>query len=147
MSKHTPGPWRWEFNSGSRNLHLVGGRPRYDLTIMDFARWGMDGATVRLRDTEHERLQLMHKLHERTDWIKPFEGRAHHADWCADVTHPDMRLIAAAPELLEMVDRLLSSFPTDSDMHAAGWEQFHIDEACAAYEAARALVKKATGPA
>lgn len=100
MSKHTPGPWRWEFNSGSRNLHLVGGKPRYDLTIMDFVRWGMDGATVRLRDTEHERLQLLHKLHERPDWIKPFEGRQHHADWCADVIHPDMRLIACAPELL-----------------------------------------------
>lgn len=39
MNKHTPGPWRWEFNTKHRRLHLVGGCWRYDLTIMDFERW------------------------------------------------------------------------------------------------------------
>lgn len=135
MSKYTPGPWRWEFNSWSRNLHLVGGRPRYDLTIMDFVRWGMGGATVRLRDTEHEHLQVMHKLHERADWIKQFEGRAHHADWCADVIHPDMRLISAAPELLEALQGLLDAHAVPSSICAER----------PAYEAAKAAIAKALG--
>lgn len=101
VNKHTPGPWRWEFNAKHRNLQLVGGVPRYDLTIMDFERWGMQGATIRLRDTAHDGMNIMHTLHKRRDWIAPLEGRAHHADWCSDVIHPDMRLIAAAPRMLE----------------------------------------------
>ena len=28
------------------------------------------------------------------------DGREHHADWFADIDHPDARLIAAAPDLL-----------------------------------------------
>lgn len=100
---HTPGPWRWELNESSKHLSLVGGKPTYDLTIMEPTRWGMGSATLLIRDTAHDGLQLLHKLHERRDWIAPFAGRKHHADWCADVVHPDMRLIAAAPELLEAV--------------------------------------------
>lgn len=92
----TDGPWRWEFNAAHRNVHLVGGRPRFDLSIMDFVRWGMGGAGVQLRDLSAGGMNLMHKLHERPDWIAPFPGRDHHKDWCADVIHPDMRMIAAA---------------------------------------------------
>lgn len=100
-SKHTPGPWRWEFNGEHRRLHLVGGRQRYDLTIMDFERWGMSGATMRLRDTAHDGMQLLYRVHERLDWIAPEAGREHHKSWHQLLTHPDARLIAAAPELLE----------------------------------------------
>lgn len=53
-------------------------------------------------------------------------------------------LIAAAPELLEALQAVLRSFPTDGDMRAAGWEQTEIDLACRDYEAARAAVAKAT---
>lgn len=100
-AKHTPGPWRWELNEQHKSLHLVGGKPQFDLTIIQPTRWGMGSATLFIRDTSHDGMNIMHKLHERRDWIAPFPGRTHHADWCADVTHPDMRLIAAAPELLE----------------------------------------------
>lgn len=103
MSKHTPGPWRWEFNREHRALHLVGGRPQYDLTIMDFDRWGMGGAIATLRDTAEDGMNIMHRLCDRKDWIAPFPGRSHHAAWCADVTHPDMRLISAAPDLLDVL--------------------------------------------
>lgn len=99
-AQHTEGPWRWEFNEQGKKVHLVGGRPRFDLTIMDCCRWGMTGGGIRLRQPDAPGMNIMHKLHERRDWIAPFAGRAHHADWCASVIHPDMRLIEAAPDLL-----------------------------------------------
>ncbi len=72
---HTPGPWRWEFNAEHKRLNLVGGRPLYDLTIIDFERWGMNKATMRLRDTTNDGMNLMFKVHERQDWIAPEPGR------------------------------------------------------------------------
>jgi hypothetical protein len=44
---HTPGPWRWEVNLTSRVIDLVGGKPTYDMTVMDFVRWGMTSAQPR----------------------------------------------------------------------------------------------------
>lgn len=103
----TPGPWRWEFNAAHKRLHLVGGRPQYDLTIMDFDRWGMSGAVATLRDTSEDGMNIMHRLCDRPDWIAPFPGRAHHASWCSAVVHPDMRLIATAnpSTILALIDR------------------------------------------
>lgn len=60
------------------------------------------------------------------------------------VAKADARLIAAAPDLLEALQAVLRSFPTDGDMRAAGWEQTEIDLACRDYEAARAAIAKAT---
>lgn len=116
MNEHTPGPWRWEFNEKHRQLTLVGGRPKYDLTIMEFCRWGMWGAGVSMRDTvpEADGFQLMYKVHERPDWIVPFPGRAHHKDWCAAIAHPDMLLMQAAPDLLEALEGLLVIAPDDT---------------------------------
>lgn len=97
---HTAGPWRWEYNAKHKSMTLVGGKPQFDLTIMDFGRWGMGGAVAVLRDTAHDGMNIMHRVCDRPDWIAPLEGRVHHADWCSDITHPDMRLMAAAPTLL-----------------------------------------------
>ena len=123
-TNHTPGPWRWELNRTHKVLHLVGGRPQYDLTIMDFDRWGMNRAIATLRDTAEGGMNIMHRLIDRPDWIAPFLGRAHHADWCADVTHPDMRLMAAAPDLLaalQLAERVISNAgcPVDSSITRA----------------------------
>lgn len=131
VAAHTPGPWRWEFNEKHKSMHLVGGRPMYDLTIIEPTRWGLGGATLMIRDTAHDGFNIMHKLHERRDWIAPFAGRAHHADWCADVTHPDMRLIASAPELLAALQGVLRV----------------ADRATDEFDAARAAIAKATGAA
>lgn len=106
-TKHTEGPWRWEFNAEHRSVHLVGGRPRHDLTVMDFTRWGMSGAGIRLRELSERGMDLLHKLHERPDWIAPFPGREHHMHWHAAVIHPDMRLIEAAPDLLDALETLI----------------------------------------
>jgi len=101
MSAHTPGPWRWEINRNGKDINLVGGVPKFDLTVMDFTRWGMDGATARFRDTAHDGVNLMDRVCDKPEWIADFPGRSHHAHWCASVIHPDARLIAAAPDLLD----------------------------------------------
>lgn len=46
----------------------------------------------------------------------------------------------ASDKVLETLLRLVKSFPTDTDMIAAGWEPLEIEEACAAYDAARAFL-------
>lgn len=112
-AKHTAGPWRWELNEECKSIHLVGGKPQFDLTILEPIRWGMGRAGLMIRDTAHDGMNIMHKLHERRDWIAPFPGRAHHANWCADVTHPDMRLIAAAPDLLAALQTARECIYTD----------------------------------
>lgn len=61
----------------------------------------------------------------------------------AEQVRADCRLIAAAPELLEALQAVLRSFPTDRDMRDAGWERAEIDLACRDYEAARAAISKA----
>lgn len=108
MSNHTPGPWRWEINLHGKSLHLVGGRQLFDLTVMDFDRWGMNRATPVVRDLSRDGMNRLYKIHERKDWIKPFPGREHHADWCADVVHADMRLIAAAPVMFTTLEMIAS---------------------------------------
>jgi len=64
-------------------------------------------------------------------------------DDCSGHSDADAQLIAAAPELLEALQAVLRSFPTDRDMRDAGWERAEIDLACRDYEAARAAISKA----
>jgi len=97
---HTPGPWRWEYNAAHKSVDLVGGKPMFDLTVMDFARWGMGHATPRFRDTSEDGMNLMDRLCDKPEWIAPEPGREHHKSWHQLVTHPDAVLMAAAPDLL-----------------------------------------------
>lgn len=105
--KHTPGPWRWEFNADSKTLQLCGGMPKFDKTVMDFARWGMGGASPRFNGKpagdDHD---ILFRPSERQDWTVPFPGREHHASWLMDITHPDAQLIASAPDLAKRVHEL-----------------------------------------
>lgn len=144
---HTPGPWRFEFNADHKNVHLVGGRPRYDLTIMDFERWGMGGATFRLRDTSHDGMNIMHKLHERSDWIAPEPGREHHKNWFQLVKHPDIAMIEAAPDLLAAAELVLAWYEAEDD-HTKVPDFHERVEMCRESETAlRAAIAKARGAA
>lgn len=146
---HTPGPWRWELNEKHKDLSLVGGRPQYDLTIIQPIRWGMGNATLFVRDTAHDGMNLLHKLHERRDWITPFPGRAHHASWCAGVTHPDLRLIEAAPDLLQRLDaavQALDALTTKVDRTGFATSEA-FQQALDEIDLGRAAIAKATGAA
>lgn len=89
--KHTPEPWRWELNEESRDVQLCGGNPKYDMTVMDFVRWGMGGATPRFNFTLETRgLQIMEPAKK---FSKPVEGREHHASWFKSINHPDANRI------------------------------------------------------
>jgi len=96
MNKHTPGPWRWELNLKGKSIQLCGGKPQYDLTVMDFTRWGMNGARPRVLDFSDMML-----LREAEEFRVFIPGREHHASWFQGINHPDMNLIAAAPELYD----------------------------------------------
>lgn len=144
-ASHTPGPWRFEFNAKHRNVTLVGGQPtKYDLTIMDFCRWGMNGATILLRDTAHDGMNIMHKLHERPDWIAPQAGREHHKSWHQLLTHPDIRLIEAAPDLLEALKAChLELHWCSKQLESEGWTTGST--VTKALESGFAAIAKATG--
>lgn len=80
-----------------KSVHLVGGVPAFDLTVMDFDRWGMHGAAPRLRQVTHHGMNIMDRCEI---YAKSVPGREHHKQWFQDIDHPDMRLMAAAPMLL-----------------------------------------------
>ncbi|MGQ2942962.1 MAG: hypothetical protein ACT6Q7_03050 [Blastomonas fulva] len=136
-SRPTPGPWRWEVNRASKSIKLCGGPPnkgfgRYDLTVMEFCRYGMNKAAPVFWDWCTER--FVGTPHRADALAVTVEGREHHADWFADIDHPDARLIAAAPELLDALKELHLKAVVGTD-----------DERCAALNQAWAAIAKAEG--
>jgi hypothetical protein len=96
-TKFTPGPWRWELNRKGKRVQLCGGVPRFDLTVMDFIRWGMGGAQPRFLEAWKSNSMML--LENAPKFGKDVPGREHHSDWFQTIDHPDAHLIAAAPDL------------------------------------------------
>lgn len=113
MTKHTPGPWEWRY--------CVGGYPelvhpkRGLLLVMDAVREGMHRATLRFaRRTTSDVGGLMFKAAEF--FVAPGKG-------VADLqvpTNPDMRLIAAAPDLLEALRDLVERCDGEDGVRSCG---------------------------
>lgn len=99
-TKHTPGPWRWEVNLRSRQIKLCGGKPMFDLTVMDFVRWGMSGSQPRFLSVARPELMILEKAET---FAVPAEGREHHSDWFQVLNHPDAKLITAAPDMYDLL--------------------------------------------
>jgi hypothetical protein len=139
---HTPGPWRWEVNRACKRVQLCGGPPkrgfgRYDLTVMDFRRWGMNSAAPVFWYWDYDK--WVGAPQRADDLAVAAEGREHHADWFALIDHPDARLIAAAPELLEALRPLTMMART------SGGTPGPDAGLMAACEAAEAAIAKAKG--
>lgn len=91
--KHTPGPWEWVVNKTYKQVTLVGHRDGSRELVMDFVRWGMNGAKPRLNCDG--------LMRAADGFCGVVEGREHHSSWFQAINHPDARLIAAAPGLLD----------------------------------------------
>jgi hypothetical protein len=87
----TPGPWRWELNEKSKRVALQGGKPKYDCTVMDFVRYGMNGAMPRFVTEPKPFMNIMKPC---TAYAKEVEGRKHHADWFKTIDNQDANYIA-----------------------------------------------------
>lgn len=94
--KGTPGPWRWELNRKYKNVQLCGGVPKFDLIVMDFVRYGMNGANPRFR-TSDDGVNIMEPAEKFSVSVA---GREHHYDWFASIDHADAHFISAAPDLI-----------------------------------------------
>ncbi len=96
----TPGPWRWEVSKAGKHVKLVGGKRTYDSYVMDFVRWGTQGAKPRFNTDG--------LMFDADKSIVPFPNRDHHFDWCASINHPDAKLIEATPDLFESLQFTVS---------------------------------------
>ena len=103
---HTRGPWRWEYRANSKNMQLCGGERPFDETVMSFARVGMGGAGPMIRVKSPSGYELLERFVDRPELAVPAPGREHHKEWFQLVSHPDLLLMAAAPELLAENERL-----------------------------------------
>ena len=94
----TPGPWRWEVNEKGKSVNLTGGDSRngfgkYDMTVMDFVRYGMGGAAPRFLDEND-------LLRRADEFAAVVAGREHHAAWFKTIDHADANLIPATRNAL-----------------------------------------------
>lgn len=127
--KHTPGPWAWFGNAGSRSLYLAtthSGR-RY---VMGFKRWGMRSAQPQFQPDGGGLVDASELLEfavgdRSVRGLK--EASANSSVYRLDVTGvdcADARLIAAAPELLDPAKDAIEILEVAIDL----WNSVYPDE-------------------
>jgi hypothetical protein len=112
------------------------GAAGYDLTVLDFVRWGMSAAAPRFRTADGLALNIMRRADE---FAVVVPGREHHAEWFKGVDHPDARLIAAAPELLAELEAALPFLDCDHSSNESDCR------ACERTKRVKAVIAKAVG--
>ncbi|MCG6493401.1 hypothetical protein [Kitasatospora sp. A2-31] len=110
----TPGPWRWRGNTEARHLRLQTPH-RGGLTVMDFKRWGMQGARPRFA-----RDYVMHPADEMVEYeVAAWSEHIYRKD-VVGIDHPDAQFIAAArtdvPALVAEVERLTAELVEMTDL-------------------------------
>lgn len=110
--KATPGPWEWRGNVDSHRVWLGGWTKGLGGTsVMDFVRWGMQGAQPRFIDENFmmNRASTMPVFEVAPTATERSDCRVYRGDLIG-IRHPDAVAIAAAPDdiaaLLAEVDRL-----------------------------------------
>lgn len=132
-AQHTPGPWAW-LERGERNVPILCTPDRGLLYVMDFVRSGMQGALPRFSQWQDIRQGAPRE--RRGGILTP-------GIWLSDGTmHPDARLIAAAPALLEALRNLLAYA---DGIHRADARAEGQDVNYETFPEARAAIRAATG--
>lgn len=84
--------------------------------MLNFVRWGLNRAAPMFwfwRAGQH-----WSKPPKRADALaKAVAGREHHADWFAEIDHPDAKLITLAPELAAALTSLHSALEAEIAWH------------------------------
>jgi hypothetical protein len=91
----TPGPWRWNVNPKGKSIRL---ESQGGSTVMDFVRWGMQGAQPRFRQEWW--------MVDAAKMATPIPGRRHHEDWARELRHPDARFVEQAHDISSAYLRL-----------------------------------------
>lgn len=136
VGKHTPGPWGWFGNDHGIYLATEHSGRRY---VMAFARMGMQRAQPRFQSSgvmvDGVDLLAFEVGDKNVRGLKA--AKADPSVYRYDISgidHPDARLIAAAPEMLEALKAVLDAY--------GGGYTGEINEA---REVARAAIAKAEG--
>lgn len=140
---HTAGPWGWFGNESGIYLATPDRGRTY---VMGFRRRGMNSAEPTFRDGGVMRpASELVRFAVGEGTAKGFaEGKADRSVYRYDISavdHPDARLIAAAPELLEALKGMVGAFG-DITITVDGVVQPETDPEIIA---ARAAIAKATG--
>lgn len=147
MGAHTPGPWAWFGNAGSNSVYLAtqhSGR-RF---VMDFVRWGFKGAQPRFQPDRRGAMVEAKSLLQFEVGDKSIVGiEAASKDSSVyrldirGIDCADARLIAAAPELLGELKRMVQHF----EAWANDWPEVATTETWAALHCSKAAIAKAEG--
>jgi len=144
-AKHTPGPWAWYGSTSSNSIYLAT-VDRGRQWVMGFKRWGFRGAqpdfSVNHIMTPASELVLFDVAKDvKGDAAAKQEGSGVYRRDFSVIDHPDARLIAAAPDLLEALKEIAKgegAFSRDQLTHATNTIE-------AMKEIARAAIAKAEG--
>jgi hypothetical protein len=120
-AKHTPGPWSWFGNTDTGEVYLATThRGRIFVLRAELKRRG----TLLVQPTNGNSPMKPHTAFVQYEVCKDAgpnrkDPRIYRADF-REIDHPDLRLIAAAPDLLAACERALETeWSADAQAHAA----------------------------